>query len=132
MRSDRALSPRGLVFVALHAPRRHLEPPPDRGRRAQRHVQGQGCSALLSTPHSSPRAIVIAPQAKLSARLPAAIIRSRRRRARRPPSSRGQIAIARGCVDTTVGVGPGGVTVGPGQRCRMVTTKVERPQDHGD
>ena len=28
--------------------------------------------------------------------------------------------------DTTVGVGPGGVTVGPRQRCRMVTTTVER------
>ena len=28
--------------------------------------------------------------------------------------------------DTTVGVGPGGVTVGPGQRCRMVTTTIER------
>jgi hypothetical protein len=27
---------------------------------------------------------------------------------------------------TTVGVGPGGVTVGPRQRCRMVTTTVER------
>ena len=27
---------------------------------------------------------------------------------------------------TTVGVGPGGVTVGPTQRCRMVTTTVER------
>ena len=28
--------------------------------------------------------------------------------------------------DTTVGVGPGGVSVGPRQRCRMVTTTVER------
>jgi len=28
--------------------------------------------------------------------------------------------------DTTVGVSPGGVTVGPRQRCRMVTTTVER------
>ena len=28
--------------------------------------------------------------------------------------------------DTTVGVGPGGVTVGPRQNCRMVTTTVER------
>ena len=28
--------------------------------------------------------------------------------------------------DTTVGVGPGGATVGPGQRCRMVTTTIER------
>jgi hypothetical protein len=28
--------------------------------------------------------------------------------------------------DTTVGVGPRGVTVGPRQRCRMVTTTVER------
>jgi hypothetical protein len=28
--------------------------------------------------------------------------------------------------DTTVGVGPGGVTVGPRQPCRMVTTTVER------
>jgi hypothetical protein len=28
--------------------------------------------------------------------------------------------------DYTVGVGPGGVTVGPRQRCRMVTTTVER------
>jgi hypothetical protein len=27
---------------------------------------------------------------------------------------------------TTVGVGPGGVTVGPRQRCRTVTTQVER------
>ena len=28
--------------------------------------------------------------------------------------------------DTTVGVGPGGVTVGPRQRCRMETTTIER------
>ena len=28
--------------------------------------------------------------------------------------------------DTTVGVGPRGVTVGPRQRCRIVTTTVER------
>jgi hypothetical protein len=28
--------------------------------------------------------------------------------------------------DTTVGVGPGGVTIGPRQRCRMETTTVER------
>jgi hypothetical protein len=28
--------------------------------------------------------------------------------------------------DTTVGVGPGGVTVGPQQKCRMVTTTVEQ------
>jgi hypothetical protein len=28
--------------------------------------------------------------------------------------------------DATVGIGPGGVTVGPRQRCRMVTTTVER------
>jgi hypothetical protein len=28
--------------------------------------------------------------------------------------------------DTTVGIGPGGVTIGPRQRCRMVTTTVER------
>ena len=28
--------------------------------------------------------------------------------------------------DATVGVGPGGVTVGPGRRCRMVTTTIER------
>ena len=28
--------------------------------------------------------------------------------------------------DTTVGVGPGGVTAGPRQRCRTVTTQVER------
>jgi hypothetical protein len=28
--------------------------------------------------------------------------------------------------DTTVGVGPGGVTIGPRQRCRTVTTTVER------
>jgi hypothetical protein len=27
--------------------------------------------------------------------------------------------------DTTVGVGPGGVTVGPRQRCRTVTTTIE-------
>ena len=27
--------------------------------------------------------------------------------------------------ETTVGVGPGGVTVGPRERCRMVTTRVE-------
>ena len=33
---------RARLSVALHPPRRHLEPPPDRGRRAQRHVQGQG------------------------------------------------------------------------------------------
>ena len=28
--------------------------------------------------------------------------------------------------DTTVGVGPGGVTVGPRQRCRIETTTIER------
>src|SRR3979409_2087642 len=28
--------------------------------------------------------------------------------------------------DTTVGVGPGGVTVGPRQRCSMETTTIER------
>jgi hypothetical protein len=28
--------------------------------------------------------------------------------------------------DITVGVGPGGVRVGPGERCRTVTTTVER------
>jgi hypothetical protein len=28
--------------------------------------------------------------------------------------------------DATVGIGPGGVTIGPRQRCRMVTTTVER------
>ena len=28
--------------------------------------------------------------------------------------------------DATVGIGPGGVTVGPRQRCRTVTTQVER------
>src|SRR3981081_3822308 len=28
--------------------------------------------------------------------------------------------------DTTVGVGPGGVTVGPRQRCRTETTTIER------
>ncbi len=28
--------------------------------------------------------------------------------------------------DYTVGVGPGGVTVGPRQRCRTVTTRIER------
>ena len=28
--------------------------------------------------------------------------------------------------DTTIGVGPGGVSVGPRQRCRMETTTVER------
>ncbi|OKO70346.1 hypothetical protein [Bradyrhizobium sp. NAS96.2] len=28
--------------------------------------------------------------------------------------------------DTTVGVGPGGVTIGPRQHCRTVTTTVER------
>jgi hypothetical protein len=28
--------------------------------------------------------------------------------------------------DTTVGMGPGGVTVGPRQRCRMETTTIER------
>jgi hypothetical protein len=27
---------------------------------------------------------------------------------------------------TTVGIGPGGVTVGPKQKCRMVTTTVEQ------
>ena len=30
--------------------------------------------------------------------------------------------------DTTVGVGPGGVTIGPRQRCRMETTTVERDE----
>jgi hypothetical protein len=29
--------------------------------------------------------------------------------------------------DVTVGVGPGGVVVGPGRNCRTVTTTVERP-----
>jgi hypothetical protein len=29
--------------------------------------------------------------------------------------------------DYTVGIGPGGVTVGPRQGCRMVTTTIERP-----
>jgi hypothetical protein len=29
--------------------------------------------------------------------------------------------------DTTVGVGPGGVTVGPRHRCRVETTRIERP-----
>ena len=28
--------------------------------------------------------------------------------------------------DVTVGIGPGGVTVGPRQRCRTVTTTIER------
>jgi hypothetical protein len=28
--------------------------------------------------------------------------------------------------DATVGIGPGGVTVGPRQNCRMVTTTVQR------
>jgi len=28
--------------------------------------------------------------------------------------------------DVTVGVGPGGITVGPRRNCRMVTTTVER------
>jgi hypothetical protein len=28
--------------------------------------------------------------------------------------------------DATVGIGPGGVTIGPRQRCRMVTTTIER------
>ncbi|MEH2523260.1 MULTISPECIES: hypothetical protein [unclassified Bradyrhizobium] len=28
--------------------------------------------------------------------------------------------------DTTVGVGPGGISVGPRQRCRMETTTIER------
>ena len=32
----------------------------------------------------------------------------------------------RGDQGTTVGVGPGGVTVGPKQNCRMVTTTVEQ------
>jgi hypothetical protein len=31
--------------------------------------------------------------------------------------------------NATVGVGPGGVTIGPRQRCRMETTTIER--DHG-
>jgi hypothetical protein len=31
--------------------------------------------------------------------------------------------------DTTVGIGPGGVTIGPRQRCRWVTTTIE--QDDG-
>jgi hypothetical protein len=31
--------------------------------------------------------------------------------------------------DTTVGIGPGGVTIGPRERCRMVTTTIE--QDDG-
>jgi hypothetical protein len=28
--------------------------------------------------------------------------------------------------DATVGIGPGGITIGPRQRCRMVTTTIER------
>jgi hypothetical protein len=32
----------------------------------------------------------------------------------------------RGRDGATVGIGPGGVTVGPRQRCRMVTTTIER------
>ena len=28
--------------------------------------------------------------------------------------------------DTTVGVGPGGISIGPRQRCRMETTTIER------
>src|SRR5262245_52652200 len=28
--------------------------------------------------------------------------------------------------DATIGIGPGGVTIGPRQRCRMVTTTIER------
>ena len=32
----------------------------------------------------------------------------------------------RGRDDATVGIGPGGVTIGPRQRCRMVTTTIER------
>jgi hypothetical protein len=28
--------------------------------------------------------------------------------------------------DATVGIGPGGVTISPRQRCRMVTTTIER------
>jgi hypothetical protein len=32
----------------------------------------------------------------------------------------------RGREGATVGVGPGGVTIGPRQRCRMVTTRIER------
>jgi hypothetical protein len=32
----------------------------------------------------------------------------------------------RGREGATVGVGPGGVTMGPRQRCRMVTTTIER------
>jgi hypothetical protein len=31
----------------------------------------------------------------------------------------------------TVGVGPGGITVGPRERCRTVTTTVERATDAG-
>ena len=34
----------------------------------------------------------------------------------------------RGRDGTTVGIGPGGVTVGPRQRCRMVTTTIERAE----
>jgi hypothetical protein len=33
--------------------------------------------------------------------------------------------------DATVGVGPGGVTVGPRQRCRMETTTIERDDAAG-
>ena len=29
-------------------------------------------------------------------------------------------------LDATVGFGPGGVTIGPRQRCRMVTTTIQR------
>jgi hypothetical protein len=32
----------------------------------------------------------------------------------------------RGREGATVGIGPGGVTIGPRQRCRMVTTTIER------
>src|SRR5260370_11427797 len=33
---------RARLSVALYAPRRHIEPPSDRSRPAERHVQGQG------------------------------------------------------------------------------------------
>ena len=41
------------------------------------------------------------------------------------PAKAQGVKMAQGA-DTTVGVGPGGVTIGPRQRCRMETTTIER------
>jgi len=47
---------------------------------------------------------------------------------RRAPRRRGRLAahVDRRRDDATIGIGPGGVTIGPRQHCRTVTTTVQR------